>query len=79
MALTRIVEIVLERNGERRTARPASADELSSASESLAEKGSTMDSCECGEELCINGYVWRCAYGPEGHCQWFVSDWQCND
>jgi hypothetical protein len=59
-------------------ARLATDAELEQAADVLERHGRTLASCECGEELCVNGYLWRCAETPEGGCRWFTSDWQCN-
>lgn len=78
MATTTVTKIILEINGEERVAVPVSEAELQEAAQGLRDKGIDVFNCDCGQELCWNGYVWRCAYGPSGNCQWFKSDWMCN-
>jgi hypothetical protein len=79
METTKIVKIILERNGEERIAYPVSEIELQEVKEAFEEKRIKVNGCTCGQEVCHNGYVWRCAYGPSGRCQWFKSDWRCNN
>lgn len=75
---TRITKIILERNGEERPAVPVSPEELERAAAAFKSQGRDIRECSCGDEICWEGYVWRCAYGPSGSCEWFQSDWQCN-
>ncbi len=77
MATTTITKIILERNGEEREAYPVSDAELLQFKEKFQAMNRDISDCNCGDEVCIDGYVWRCSYGPTGNCQWFKSDWQC--
>jgi hypothetical protein len=78
MAVTKIVGLVVEHDGKQSVARPVSPEALAAAAAQILDKGRSLDSCECGDEMCISGYVWRCAYGPSGDCEWFESDVGCN-
>ena len=49
--------------------------DLKSRHSDLAAK---LDECTCGQEFCLDGYIYVCAEGPSGRCQLFASDWQCN-
>lgn len=77
MATTTLTKIVLERDGEEKIAYAVTKEELEAARADFVAMGLDVDRCDCGHEACINGYVWRCAYGPSGNCQWFKSDWRC--
>jgi hypothetical protein len=79
MQTTKITKIILERNGEERVAVPATPAELKAAEAEFKKLGLDINRCSCGAEVCWQGYVWRCAYGPSGECQWFKSDWRCNE
>lgn len=74
---TTIVGIVLERDGNTRIAQPVPPDELAALRDAFQAQGLNVDECNCGDEICWDGQVWRCAYGPSGACQWFRSDWGC--
>lgn len=78
MKTTKITKIILERDGIEKVAIPATKEELSAAEVGFKELGFNINECSCGDEVCWGGYVWRCAYGPSGNCEWFKSDWQCN-
>jgi hypothetical protein len=77
MSTTKITKIILERDGEEKEAVLVSDAELQSFAEEFKAKGIDIFSCNCGDEICWYGRVWRCAYGSDGRCQWFRSDWQC--
>jgi len=77
--LSKVVALVLEIQGQRVMAHPVPPEklvELKQQNKSLAER---LDECTCGEEYCLNGYIYVCAEGPNGRCQLFGTDWQCND
>lgn len=74
---TKIVGIILERDGETKIAYPATQEELAEVASDFERQGISMDACNCGDEVCSYGRVWRCAIGPNNRCQWFRSDWGC--
>lgn len=77
MSNSRIIKITLDIKGQEVDAYPVTEEEFKSTLEGLG-----LDfppDCRCGDERCIGGYLYRCAYGPSGNCMWFRSDWRCNE
>ena len=35
------------------------------------------DDCNCGDELCIGGWVYRCMAGGSGECVWYETGEVC--
>lgn len=75
---TKITKIILEVDGQEYTAYPLTDEEIQRMKESTKAMNIDFDDCNCGDEWCIDGYIYRCAYGPSGRCQVFRSDVRCN-
>ena len=76
--VSKVVGLLLEIEGQEVKAYPLSPEErqqLKARHPNMAEK---LDTCSCGEDYCIGGYVYRCAEDENGDCQLYRSDWQCN-
>lgn len=78
MKRTKIVAIVLEMDGKQVVAHPITPEKLSELKSVQKGLEARLQDCSCGEEFCIGGYIYRCAEGPDGSCQLYASDWQCN-
>lgn len=66
------------KNGNDVSAVLVSSEELEMLKKKFEDNGKSIDECECGDELCIDGYIWSCSRANDNKCKWFKSDWQCN-
>lgn len=65
----RITKFTYERNGQEFEAVRATARQVSEAN--------LENECECGEEVCVEGWVWRCMAGGGGECVWYPTNEVC--
>lgn len=65
----KITGLLLEYKGTACLARRATRSEI--------KKARGAEGCTCGEELCIDGWVWRCMYAGAGVCDWFITNIVC--
>jgi hypothetical protein len=68
-AKVEVVEIRFKVGEKDFTATPASPEKTKAA-------GLTA-SCNCGDEKCVNGWVWRCMAGGGGQCVWYETHEVC--
>lgn len=76
--MSKVVAVVLEIDGNQVTAYPVTPEKLQELKSTHANVADRLEDCNCGDEFCLNGYIYVCAEGPSGRCQLFGSDWQCN-
>ena len=67
------VKIILEIDGDEVEAIPATEDELKQLEEAGIAAG-----CNCGVQVCFQGYVWVCRY-RRPNCYWFKTRVMCNE
>lgn len=73
-----VKQLTIEVQGRTAVATPVSDEMLVQERSALLAAG-RGDECKCGEEYCSrDGFLWVCAIGRDGKCQWFSSDWRCN-
>lgn len=71
-----ITRIILEKDGIEYSARPATNEELRTLEEKIKETGNST-SCSCGQEMCLEGWVWRCMAAGGGECIWYITNIVC--
>lgn len=76
--ISKTVALVLEIEGKQVRAYPITDTKLADLKSRHSDLAAKLDECTCGQEFCLDGYIYVCAEGPSGRCQLFASDWQCN-
>jgi hypothetical protein len=64
-----IVNFTYIKKGETYTAVRVNAEQLRKAGKSRG--------CNCGDESCEGGWVWRCMAGGGGECEWYATNEVC--
>ncbi|WP_207514396.1 hypothetical protein [Longitalea luteola] len=64
-----VKQIIIEKDGVEYNARPATEAELNNAG--------LTSGCNCGEEMCLKGWLWRCTASGGGACDWYITDIVC--
>ncbi len=72
-----LVKVLKLKNGKEVNATLATKEELGQAKTSIKAQGISFEDC-CGEEACINGYIWTCSRANDNNCYWYKSGWKCN-
>ena len=63
--------------GKEVSATLATDSEIEQVKNVIEAQGISLAEC-CGQEACINGYIWSCSRGNDNKCHWYKSDWKCN-
>ena len=76
--VSKVIGLLLEIEGKEVRAYPLSPEERQDLKTRHPHMADKLDSCHCGEDYCIDGFVHRCAEDENGECQLYRSDWLCN-
>lgn len=78
MANIQVTQIRFDVDGVSYVAQPPTEAEVAEAKAYFATIGRVQDGCQCGEEFCIGGRVWRCMAGGGGSCTWYPTNQICD-